>query len=221
VPTAGELTSQEPGPRAHVFRPFLRQNEDLKQNAVVGVHTPKRRCGLENFAATVAEGRLASVEAMETKRSFTPLLVVRDAIRAVDFYVHALGAKEVVRYVNKLNGTISHANLSLGDTAFSITEEARGWNSDAPPSLGGSPVMLQLRIDDVGTLLGNMCAGGASIVFPLQEFCGERMARVRDPFGHLWILSQQIEVLTPEENQRRRDALFAELGAMKVSERVR
>jgi PhnB protein len=158
---------------------------------------------------------------METKFSFTPLFVVRDAIRAVDFYVQALGAKEVVRYVNKLNGTISHADLSLGDTAFSITEEARAWNSDAPPSLGGSPVILQLRVADVDTLLGNMCAGGASIVFPLREFCGERMARVRDPFGHLWILSQEIELLTSEEKQRCRDALFAEVSALKESERVR
>jgi PhnB protein len=155
---------------------------------------------------------------METKCSLTPLLIVRDAIRALDFYVHALGAREVVRYVNKPQGTISHADLRLGDVAFSVSEEARGWNSDAPPSLGGSAVILQLRVDDVDALLGNMCAAGAGIVFPLQEFCGERMARVRDPFGHLWILSQRVEVLTPEESQRRRDALFAQLAALKASE---
>jgi hypothetical protein len=32
---------------------------------------------------------------------------------------------------------------------FSVTEEARAWNSDAPPSVGGSPVVLQLRVEDV------------------------------------------------------------------------
>ena len=53
---------------------------------------------------------------------------------------------------------------------------------------------------------------GASVVFPIQEFCGERMARLRDPFGHLWILSQRIEELSTEEKQRRRDALLAQFA---------
>jgi uncharacterized glyoxalase superfamily protein PhnB len=40
-----------------------------------------------------------------------PLLMVRDAARAIDFYVEALGATEVARYMNKVRGTISHADL--------------------------------------------------------------------------------------------------------------
>ncbi|MGA7744394.1 MAG: VOC family protein [Polyangia bacterium] len=141
----------------------------------------------------------------------TPLLIVRDATRALDFYVRAFNAKELVRYLNNLNGTISHADLSVGDSVFSITEEARDWNSDAPTSLGGSPVVLQLAVGDVDAAVGTMCNAGASIVFPVQQFCGDRMARLRDPFGHLWVLSQRIEELSTEEKQQRRDALFARL----------
>jgi len=40
------------------------------------------------------------------------------------------------------------------------------------------------------------------------------MARLRDPFGHLWILSQRIEELSIEEKQRRRDALLAQFALM-------
>jgi PhnB protein len=50
-----------------------------------------------------------------------------------------------------------------------------------------------------------MCREGATVVFSLMDFCGERMARVRDPFGHLWILTQRLEELSVEEIQRRRD----------------
>jgi PhnB protein len=135
-----------------------------------------------------------------------PLLVVRDAARAIDFYIEVLGAAEIVRYVNRPRGTISHADLTVGDAAFSITEEARAWNSDAPPSLGGSPVVLQLRVEDVDAAFEKMRQAGGSVVFPLVEFCGERMGRVRDPFGHLWVLSQRIEELSPKEIRRRRDA---------------
>ena len=51
-----------------------------------------------------------------------------------------------------------------------------------------------------------MCRAGATVVFPLMDFCGARMGRVRDPFGHLWIVTQRIEEPSPEEIQRRRDA---------------
>jgi PhnB protein len=138
--------------------------------------------------------------------SLVPLLVVRGAAGAIDFYVRALGAREVVRYVNSRRGVVSHADLAIGDEALSVTEETRAWNSDAPPSLGGSPVVLQLRVENVDAAFETMCAAGATVVFPIVEFCGERMARLRDPYGHLWLLIQRIEELSPDEIQRRRDA---------------
>ena len=134
-----------------------------------------------------------------------PLLVVRDAARAIDFYAEALGAREVVRYLDRSRSNVSHADLAIGDAVFSVTEEARAWNSDAPPSLGGSPVVVQLRVADVDAAFERMVTAGAVVVFPLVNFCGDRMGRLRDPFGHLWLLSQRLEDLSAEEVQRRRD----------------
>src|SRR5262245_10890199 len=90
--------------------------------------------------------------------SLKPLLVVRDAWSALAFYVGALGARELARFVDAQRGALSHADLCVGSAAFSITEETRGWNSDAPPSLGGSPVVLQLEVDDVDARVQQMCA---------------------------------------------------------------
>jgi PhnB protein len=115
--------------------------------------------------------------------------------------------------MNNVRGTISHADICIGDSVLSVTEEARAWNSDAPPSLGGSPVVLQLQVDDVGALLDRARSAGAQVVFPLQEFCGELMCRVRDPFGHLWVLRQRIEDLSTAEIQKRRDALAVQFAA--------
>jgi PhnB protein len=139
--------------------------------------------------------------------SLVPLLVVRDAAAAVDFYASALGARERARFINRRKGTVSHADLAIEDALlFSLTEEARDWNSDAPPSLGGSPVVLQLRVADVEVAFDRMRAAGATVVFPIVEFGGARMGRLRDPFGHLWLISQRTEELSSEEGQRRRDA---------------
>jgi predicted kinase len=68
--------------------------------------------------------------------------------------------------------------------------------------------VLQLALADADAALSRMCDAGATVVFPMQRFLGERMARVRDPFGHLWILHQRVEELTTDEIQRRRDQLF-------------
>jgi uncharacterized glyoxalase superfamily protein PhnB len=117
---------------------------------------------------------------------------------------------------------VSHADLRVPNrgardggvqSSFAVTEEARAWNSDSPASLGGSPVVLQLFVDDVDGAVERMRASGASVVFGVRELFGERMARLRDPFGHLWLLRQRVEELTVAEIQRRRDELLARLAS--------
>ena len=137
-----------------------------------------------------------------------PLLVVRNAHRAIDFYVKAFGAKVIARFEHGSGRHVSHAELAIGELVFALTEEARAWNSDAPESLGGSPVVLQLGVMDADATCAALVEAGASVVFPVQELLGERMARVRDPFGHLWLLRQRLEELSIDEHQRQRDALF-------------
>jgi PhnB protein len=150
---------------------------------------------------------------MSLNPRLVPLLVVKGAAQAIDFYERAFGARELVRYVSNLRNTIDHADLCIGDATFSVTEEAPAWNSDAPPTLGGSPVVLQLEVDDVRALFDRICSAGAVVVFPLQEFCGELMCRVRDIYGHLWILRQRVEELSAEEIRKRRDAFAAQVAA--------
>lgn len=147
---------------------------------------------------------------MTNPPSITPLLVVRDAPRAIDFYVRTLDAVVTARFEHGPDRHLSHADLLLGGAVLSVTEELRAWNSDAPPSLGGSPVVLQLAVDDVDRVVASMVDAGATVVFPAQDLLGERMARLRDPFGHLWLLRKQLVVaLSTEEIQLQRDALFA------------
>ena len=146
--------------------------------------------------------------------SLCPLLVVRSAAEAIHFYQRGLGALLLTRYEHGSERRISHADLALGDCRFSLTEELPDWNEDAPGSLGASPVVLQLDVADAAQSVRALCAAGASIVFPLQPFAGELLARVRDPFGHRWVVRQVLETLHIDAVQRRRDELFAQLGGL-------
>lgn len=140
------------------------------------------------------------------KSCLTPRLVVRDAAAALEFYRKALGVREVERYA--MNGLVIHSTIEFEDgTQVSVIDEHRAWGNDAPPSIGGSPILLRLQLDDPDALGAMMVEHGAAVVIPIEDrFYGYREGRIRDPFGHLWILSKEIEALEPEEIQRRIDA---------------
>lgn len=64
-----------------------------------------------------------------------------------------------------------------------------------------------VRCDDVDAAFARAVAAGAEVVVPLtNQFYGHRDGRLRDPFGHEWLLSQKVEEVSPDEMQRRWNA---------------
>jgi PhnB protein len=53
-----------------------------------------------------------------------------------------------------------------------------------------------------------VAAGATLLRGPNDHFYGERSGTVRDPFGHEWMIGHEIEKVTPEEMQRRYDAMM-------------
>jgi len=122
--------------------------------------------------------------------NLSPRLVVSDAAKAIDFYVAALGARERQRHAGP-DGRIVHAELALGPATLAVKDAGDG--DEAPPALGGTPVILTLQVDDVDEVAAAMTAAGAAVVYPVsdQEY-GARDGRFRDPSGHLWIITQAL-----------------------------
>jgi PhnB protein len=136
-------------------------------------------------------------------RALVPHLFVRGAPAAVAFYRQAFGAEELVRQTLP-DGRILFIEMAVGPARLLLSEEMPSLNALAPPSIGGSPLLLLLEVDDVDTLAQRAIDAGAEFEMPIREmFWGERYCVVRDPFGHLWALSTAREELTPEEVARR------------------
>ncbi|MPZ25160.1 MAG: VOC family protein [Micromonosporaceae bacterium] len=132
-------------------------------------------------------------------------LVVSEGAAAIDFYRAALGATEVARYTNPA-GKIVHAELDVAGTTIALKDEGDG--DLAPATLGGTPVIIALQVDDADAVAGAMLAAGATVIYPVADQPhGERGGRLADPFGHQWMISQQIEDLTAAEVQRRVDGM--------------
>lgn len=141
-------------------------------------------------------------------RQITPYLTVRDAAAAIEFYKNAFGAVEDFR-LQEPGGRIGHAELKLGSFVLMLAEEYPEYGLGGPQSLGGSPVTLHVSVDNVDVAARRAVDAGAKMLSePKDEFYGERSCRIEDPFGHRWGLSQTIETVSPEEMQRRFDALF-------------
>jgi uncharacterized glyoxalase superfamily protein PhnB len=132
-------------------------------------------------------------------QSLTPHLFVRGANEAARFYGDAFGADELFRQ-RLPDGHLLFIELAMGAGRLLISEETPSLQALAPPTIGGSPVLLHLETSDVDTLAARAIAAGAELEMPVQEmFWGERYGVVRDPFGHRWALSTAREELTPDE----------------------
>ena len=134
-----------------------------------------------------------------------PRLVVADASAAIDFYVAALGANEVSRFTDEA-GKIVHAEIRIGGATVAVKDE--GYGDPAPTTLGGSPVIMALDTTDADAIGERLVRAGATVIYPISDWSyGQRGGRFADPYGHLWMVSQQIEDLTPEEIQRRTQSM--------------
>jgi PhnB protein len=140
----------------------------------------------------------------------SPALTVNDAVGAIEFYKRAFRAEERSRLVDPESGKIGHAELAINGALIMLSDEYPQFNK-SPRTLGGTAVKLGLMSADVDADFDRAVKAGAEVLRPLtDEFYGHRSGTLRDPFGHEWTISQEIEKLSPEEMQRRWKALVAE-----------
>jgi uncharacterized glyoxalase superfamily protein PhnB len=136
-------------------------------------------------------------------------LCVPDTAAAIAFYRDAFGASEKFR-LTEPNGRIGHAELAFGPATIMLSDEFPECGIRAPQAYGGTAVTIHLHVDDADAVFARALAAGATLERAAQDaFYGERSGAVRDPWGHRWLIGHSIETVSPEEMQRRYDALFA------------
>ena len=148
------------------------------------------------------------VEAPTTTRpAAAPILRVRNAAAAIDFYVRAFGAREEMRF--EAGGSIPHAELLFGGTLIIVADENPTYGFPGPDALGGSPVGIRLDVDDPDAAIRRAVDAGARIATPAAtQFYGERSGQVFDPFGYRWTLTKKLETLTVDEMHKRMRAVM-------------
>jgi PhnB protein len=131
--------------------------------------------------------------------AITPHIVVQGAERAVAFYSNAFGAEEVSR-IPTPDGRLMSVQLRMGDGLLHLADEFPELGVLAPPTIGGTAVVLALEVEDAEAVFARAVAAGAEVRQPLQEaFWGDLHGQLEDPFGHRWNISQHLRDVPHEE----------------------
>jgi PhnB protein len=140
-------------------------------------------------------------------RSVTPYLIVDGAAAAITFYKTAFGATERLR-LDGPDGKIGHAELQIGDSLIMLADEHPEMGALGPRKVGGSSVGIHLYLADVDAATDRAVTGGAKLTRPVaNQFYGDRLGTIEDPFGHIWHISTHIEDVSHEEIARRAAAM--------------
>lgn len=133
-------------------------------------------------------------------------VISRDTDAEVRFLTSVFGAEETPgsRQLDS-DGDIGHVEVEIGDSVVMLFDAKRSWPS--------TPAHLRVYVNDASATVARAAADGARVVTrPTLLAFGERIARVRDPQGHLWWIHERVEDVPSDELATR----FAQPGAQEA-----
>lgn len=141
-----------------------------------------------------------------------PYIAVDDPAAALDFYARAFGAETTLKLM--MGDAIGHAEFRIGDSHVMLSGEWPGMGIVAPKRLAGTACRLSVYVPDVDTAFARAVEAGATVERPPEDqFYGDRMGSIVDPFGHRWSLHTHVRDVANEEMQAAMDAMAAQMGS--------
>jgi len=148
--------------------------------------------------------------------TLTTSLVVLDAVKAIEFYKKAFGARVRRIFYGPDGKTILHAELDIGDSILMLSDEFPDMKVFSPQSPGGgTSASIFMHVPDVDAVFNRAVSNGATVTVPLNDaFWGDRVGGLVDPFGHRWSLATHKKdlYLTQEEIDEGAKAAYAKMS---------
>ncbi|MCA2958980.1 MAG: VOC family protein [Silvanigrellales bacterium] len=142
-------------------------------------------------------------------RGVVPYLQVTTTEVAIAWYERVFGAKEVRARLVAPDGTCMNAEIEMEGTRLMLADEMPNIGSKSPATLGGTSVVLDLHVADADATFERALHAGAELVYPLaDQFYGDRAGRLRDPFGHHWIIATRLREVSEADMVLAFNAMF-------------
>ena len=153
-----------------------------------------------------------AVRLPEGMHQLSPHLVCAGAADAIDFYVKAFGATEMMRLPGP-DGKLVHASVSINSSSVLLVDEMLDHAIKSPKTLGGTPVTIHLVVPDVDAFVDRAVAAGATVTMPVEDaFWGDRYGVLEDPFGHSWSVATPVREVSMEEAQKAMNEMAKSMG---------
>jgi PhnB protein len=123
--------------------------------------------------------------------TLAPMLSVRQAARAVEFYKAAFGAEELFRLDGDDGSVI--AQFAVGASQFWVADESPEHLNFSPDTLDGSTARMVLVTDDPDAFFQQAISAGGRVISPVEDQPYHwRVGRLVDPFGHHWEIGKPL-----------------------------
>lgn len=130
----------------------------------------------------------------QLRTQLAPYLTVGNAAEAIEFYKKAFSAKETFRMPTDDGKRLMHASLRVNGADVMLSDHFPEYGGATPQTLGGTPVVIHLKVRDADSAWQRAVEAGAAIVMPLADmFWGDRYGQLRDPYGHVWSIGAPIK----------------------------
>ena len=150
---------------------------------------------------------------MDRQDQFIPHLIVSDGLAALKFYKEVFGAAEGDNMMARDGKRLMHGEIVLDGHVLFVSDEftrEEGGMCQQPETLGGTSVRVTLMTDDADGVFKRAIERGAEVLMPPQDmFWGARYGQLRDPFGHVWGVNQQLKERTEAETKAAAEEFFA------------
>ena len=144
--------------------------------------------------------------------SVSPSMTFKDCKKALEFYKKAFGAK-VLQVFPTLDGKgTMHATMQIGDSILMMGDEM-GPQCKSAETLGETPISLWIYTENVDAFFKRAVQAGAKETMPVSDqFWGDRMGQLKDPFGYCWAVATHTRDLSDEEVRKGAEAFFASMA---------
>lgn len=124
-----------------------------------------------------------------------PWLISADTARELEFLHQVFGATEKPGSRIMNGDRINHVEVDLAGTTVMLFDAADSWRT---------PGHLRIYVHDIEATVATATSLGADLVTrPTEMPFGDRVARFRDPQGHLWWVHQHVEDVPVDEMMNR------------------
>jgi PhnB protein len=127
----------------------------------------------------------------------TPWIISKDSAALIRFLEAAFAARETAgsRMLNA-DGSIAHVEVTIGTSVVMLFDSYPGWPE--------TPAFFRLYLEDADTTYRQALEADATSVTEVTAlFWGDRVGRVRDPFGNIWWLQSHVTDVPFDEMQQR------------------